>query len=100
MFLIAGILGIGISYAHRHQRSLYKNEGDYNPNKEQDGMSGKLSVLSEHSEEEYQRTIQSVHAQQELLRELDNLRHGNKIGVVDEEHSGFEETANISANDN
>lgn len=29
MFVVAGILGIGISYAHRHQRSLYKNEGIY-----------------------------------------------------------------------
>lgn len=27
MFVVAGILGVGISFAHRHQRSLYKNEG-------------------------------------------------------------------------
>lgn len=62
--------------------------GDYNPNKDQDALSGKLSVLSEHSEEEYQRTIQSHHGQQELLRELDKLRQ-NKVSVVNEEASGF-----------
>lgn len=42
-------------------------------------MSGKLSVLTERSEEnltEYQRTIQSVKAQHELIRELDRVRQG------------------------
>jgi hypothetical protein len=93
MFIIAGVLGISISFVHRHQRSLYKNEGDYNvPNKDQDVVSGKLSVLSEHSEEEYQRTIQSVQAQKELLRELDKIRE-NKVSVVNEEVSGVDNDA-------
>lgn len=96
MFIIAGAIGIAISFAHRHQRSLYKNEGDYNiPVKDQDVVSGKLSVLSEHSEEEYQRTIQSLQARNELLRELDKIRE-NKVSVVNEE-SGVDAT---TPNDN
>ncbi|KAI6176829.1 Monocarboxylate transporter 5 [Aphelenchoides bicaudatus] len=92
IFVLAGLIGVGISYAHRYQRSLYKNEGDYNTAKDPDALSaGKLSVLSEHSEEEYQRTIQSVHAQQELLRGLESLRQGNKVSVVDEENVGVDD---------
>lgn len=67
--------------------------GEYNPEKEQDALSvGKLSVVSEHSEEEYQRTIQSVHAQKELLDGLNTLRQGNNVSVVDEENSGMDTT--------
>jgi MFS family permease len=27
IFVLSGLIGVGISYAHRYQRSLYKNEG-------------------------------------------------------------------------
>ena len=45
--------------------------------KEADAQSGKLSVLTEHSEEnltEYQRTIQSLKQQRQLLKDLDEAR--------------------------
>lgn len=59
--------------------------GEFNVNRavEPDAASGKLSVVSEHSEEEYQKTIQSIHAQQELLRELNKAR----VSVVNEEET-------------
>jgi hypothetical protein len=51
-----------------------------------DAQSGKLSVLTERSEEnltEYQRTIASLHQQRALLQELEQYKHRNE--VVDEE---------------
>lgn len=74
------------------------NSGDYNPEKEPDATSGRLSILSEHSEEEYQRTIQSHHAQQDLLQELNKLRQ-NKVSVVNEEVSGFSVDAATTPNE-
>lgn len=48
--------------------------GDYD---KEDAQSGKLSVLTEHSEEnltEYQRTIQSLKQQRQLMMDLDEAR--------------------------
>ena len=59
--------------------------------KEPDAQSvGKLSILSEHSEEEYQRTIQSLHAQKDLLSQLEKIRNNEKVRIVNEENSGFD----------
>uniref|UniRef100_A0A0K0EPQ6 MFS domain-containing protein n=1 Tax=Strongyloides stercoralis TaxID=6248 RepID=A0A0K0EPQ6_STRER len=52
-----------------------------------DGQSGKLSVLTERSEEnfsEYQRTIQSLHQQQQLIAEVKKLEQ-NKIEEMNHE---------------
>ncbi|CEF61435.1 Major facilitator superfamily and Major facilitator superfamily domain, general substrate transporter and Major facilitator superfamily domain-containing protein [Strongyloides ratti] len=52
-----------------------------------DGQSGKLSVLTERSEEnfsEYQRTIQSLHQQQQLIAEVRKLEK-NKIDETNNE---------------
>jgi MCP family monocarboxylic acid transporter-like MFS transporter 14 len=75
LITFSGLVSCAIPYAHHHQRSQMKNEGDYN--KEADAQSGKLSVLTEHSEEnltEYQRTIQSLKQQRQLIKELDEAR--------------------------
>uniref|UniRef100_A0A0K0EWS9 MFS domain-containing protein n=1 Tax=Strongyloides venezuelensis TaxID=75913 RepID=A0A0K0EWS9_STRVS len=52
-----------------------------------DGLSGKLSVLTERSEEnfsEYQRTIQSLQQQQQLIDEVKKFNH-NKIDEIHDE---------------
>jgi hypothetical protein len=75
LITFSGLVSCAIPYAHHHQRSQMKNEGDYD--KEADAQSGKLSVLTEHSEEnltEYQRTIQSLKQQRQLIKELDEAR--------------------------
>jgi MCP family monocarboxylic acid transporter-like MFS transporter 14 len=75
LIILAGLVSCAIPYAHHHQRSQMKNEGDYG--KDGDAQSGKLSVLTEHSEEnltEYQRTIQSLKQQRQLIKELDEAR--------------------------
>jgi hypothetical protein len=60
-----------------------------------DAQSGKLSVLTERSEEnltEYQRTIQSLQQQRALLQELEEYKQMN--GMMEEEehqHSAEEE---------
>ncbi|KAI6240830.1 Monocarboxylate transporter 5 [Aphelenchoides fujianensis] len=83
MFVLSGLIGLMVAVFHRRE---------YNLQKDADAVSGKLSVLSERSEEnltEYQRTIQSVYAQQELIRELDEYKrqHEGKVSVVNEESS-------------
>uniref|UniRef100_A0A914BUX7 Major facilitator superfamily (MFS) profile domain-containing protein n=1 Tax=Acrobeloides nanus TaxID=290746 RepID=A0A914BUX7_9BILA len=78
LIVIAGGLSCVIPFAHRYQRSLMKNEGDYEePIKELDLQSGKLSVLTEENEDnltEYQRTIQSIKQQRQLFSELEEAR--------------------------
>ncbi|CAD5222569.1 unnamed protein product [Bursaphelenchus xylophilus] len=87
MFILSGVFGLMVAIFHRRARSQLKNEGDYQL-KEADQQSGKLSVLTERSEEnltEYQRTIQSLKAQHELIRELENYKAKGKVSVVNEE---------------
>ncbi|CAD5217559.1 unnamed protein product [Bursaphelenchus okinawaensis] len=87
MFILSGLIGVLVHIFHRRARSQLKNEGDYQL-KDPDQQSGKLSVLTEHSEEnltEYQRTIQSLKAQHELIKELENIRAKEKVSVVNEE---------------
>ncbi|CAJ0933487.1 unnamed protein product, partial [Mesorhabditis belari] len=78
VILVAGLVSCAIPCVHRCRRSQGQNEGDYikpTPIFEYtDNMSGKLSVLTERSEEaltEYQRTIQSLRQQHALLKEME-----------------------------
>ncbi|TMS37077.1 hypothetical protein L596_004090 [Steinernema carpocapsae] len=74
LIVLSGLTSCAIPFVHRHQRNQMKNEGgDDNA----DAQSGKLSVLTERSEEnltEYQRTIQSLRQQHQLLQEYDEER--------------------------
>lgn len=75
LITFAGIVSCAIPYIHRRQRNKIAFEAD--EVKEQDAVSGKLSVLTERSEEnltEYQRTIQSLRQQQKLLQEYEEER--------------------------
>ncbi|KAI6235301.1 Monocarboxylate transporter 5 [Aphelenchoides besseyi] len=95
MFILSGLIGLMVAVFHHRARSQLKNEGDYNLTRDADAISGKLSVLSEHSEEEYQRTIQSVYAQQELIRELNKCRQNDgKVSVVNEESNNATDNPN------
>ena len=61
-----------------------------------DVQSGKLSVLTERSEEnltEYQRTIQSIQQQRALLQELEQYKQRNEV-VDEEEHFETEDGGN------
>ncbi|KAI1724705.1 major facilitator superfamily domain-containing protein [Ditylenchus destructor] len=94
LILLSGLVSCIIPVVHKRERSKLKNEGDYFPAaKEADNQSGKLSVLTERSEEnltEYQRTIQSLQQQKQLIRELEEykkLTNGNtKVEEVNEEN--------------
>ncbi|KAL3104242.1 hypothetical protein niasHS_002269 [Heterodera schachtii] len=86
LIFLSGLVSCIIPMVHRHQRSQLKNEGDYEDKvkrptttveQQPDAQSGKLSVLTERSEEnltEYQRTIQSINQQRALMYELDEYR--------------------------
>ena len=73
--------------------------GDYE--KDADAQSGKLSVLTEHSEEnltEYQRTIQSLKQQRQLIKDLDEARRQiMEKGKIDEDHEDQEKIGNGTA---
>ncbi|CAK5074770.1 unnamed protein product [Meloidogyne enterolobii] len=90
LIVISGLISCCIYFVHRYQRSQLRNEGDYVepqkktfiPLEQADATSGKLSVLTERSEEyltEYQRTIQSIHQQKALLQELEQYKQRNLI---------------------
>ncbi|KAI6188238.1 Monocarboxylate transporter 5 [Aphelenchoides besseyi] len=97
MFILSGLIGLMVAVFHHRARSQLKNEGDYNMARDADAISGKLSVLTERSEEEYQRTIQSVYAQQELIRELHKCRQNDgKVSVVNEESNNVADNPNDS----
>uniref|UniRef100_A0A0N4Z7X8 MFS domain-containing protein n=1 Tax=Parastrongyloides trichosuri TaxID=131310 RepID=A0A0N4Z7X8_PARTI len=85
-FIIAsGVISCLISFISvPKEEELYVEEYE---DKEEDNQSGKLSVLTERSEEnfsEYQRTIQSLHQQQQLIAEVRKLEK-NKIEEVHNE---------------
>ena len=81
--------------------------GEYALNKDADAASGKLSVLTERSEEnmtEYNRTVQSAYAQEELIRGINDYKRsiaeesggGAKLSVADEEADAeADETPNV-----
>uniref|UniRef100_A0A915DW67 Major facilitator superfamily (MFS) profile domain-containing protein n=1 Tax=Ditylenchus dipsaci TaxID=166011 RepID=A0A915DW67_9BILA len=92
LIVLAGLVSCIIPIVHKHERSKLKNEGDYQPAKDLDVQSGKLSVLTERSEEnltEYQRTIQSLQQQKQLIRELEEYKKRSdkncKVEEVNEE---------------
>uniref|UniRef100_A0A158PCL8 MFS domain-containing protein n=1 Tax=Angiostrongylus cantonensis TaxID=6313 RepID=A0A158PCL8_ANGCA len=69
VIVLSGAISCTIPYVHKWKRSHGDNEGD--DLKENDNVSGKLSVLTERSEEnltDYQRTIQSLRQQHSLLQ--------------------------------
>lgn len=64
-------------------------------------QSGKLSVLTERSEEnltEYQRTIQSMYQQRQLIRELEEYKKRNKVEEINEENLDDNDTKAASSN--
>ncbi|VDL72221.1 unnamed protein product [Nippostrongylus brasiliensis] len=74
VIVVSGLISCAIPFVHKWKRSHGANEGD-DP-KDLDNVSGKLSVLTERSEEnltEYQRTIQSLRQQHALLQGLSLL---------------------------
>lgn len=103
LILLAGLVSCAVSALHKYQRSQLRNEGEYTePGKKiapataittiaeqqpaADAQSGKLSVLTERSEEnltEYQRTIQSIKQQRALLQELEQYKQ--RRDVVEED---------------
>ncbi|VDK44585.1 unnamed protein product [Anisakis simplex] len=75
LIISAGLVSCAIPYLHRQNKDKVALDGE--EQKDADAQSGKLSVLTEHSEEnltEYQRTIQSLRQQQKLLSEYDEER--------------------------
>lgn len=114
LIVISGLISCCIYFVHRYQRSQLRNEGDYVepqkkpfiPLEQADATSGKLSVLTERSEEyltEYQRTIQSIHQQKALLQELEQYKQRNLIieneeGDEENEGEGIEEQSNSEIN--
>uniref|UniRef100_A0AC34PUL4 Major facilitator superfamily (MFS) profile domain-containing protein n=1 Tax=Panagrolaimus sp. JU765 TaxID=591449 RepID=A0AC34PUL4_9BILA len=96
LITFSGLVSCAVPFVHRHQRSQMKNEGEYG--KEADAQSGKLSVLTERSEEnltEYQRTIQSLKQQKQLMKDLDEARRQvMKKERIDEVHEDQDKIAN------
>ncbi|KAF8355226.1 mct-4, partial [Pristionchus pacificus] len=99
LIVVSGVISCFIPFVFRWKRNKGENEGDLE--KDADAVSGKLSVLTERSEEdEYQRTIQSLRQQHQLLREIeDEKRRINSendkrgaIGEADNENDPDEET--------
>lgn len=90
VIVVSGLISCAIPYVHNWKRSHGANEGD-DP-KDMDNASGKLSVLTEHSEEnltEYQRTIQSLRQQHALLQEIEEEKR--KLKGVDKKNGTVEE---------
>ncbi|KAE9553175.1 hypothetical protein FO519_003614 [Halicephalobus sp. NKZ332] len=95
LITLSGLVSCLIPAIHRRQRSRMENEGDYG--KEEDAQSGKLSVLTEHSEEnltEYQRTIQSLKQQRQLMKDLEEARRQVMENKIDESHEDQEKVGN------
>ncbi|CAJ0583350.1 unnamed protein product, partial [Mesorhabditis spiculigera] len=91
VILIAGLVSCAVPYFDNKRRSKGLNEGDYlkEPIEFQDNMSGKLSVLTERSEEaltDYQRTIQSLRQQHALLQDVERERRKCSKPLVNEVH--------------
>ncbi|KAK0397538.1 hypothetical protein QR680_002162 [Steinernema hermaphroditum] len=88
LIVLSGLVSCAIPFVHRHQRNQMKNEGCEDNG---DAQSGKLSVLTEHSEEnltEYQRTIQSLRQQHQLLQDYEEERKKqlkDRVSKVSEE---------------
>ncbi|ETN80248.1 transporter, major facilitator family protein [Necator americanus] len=79
VIVISGLISCAIPFVHKWKRSHGDNEGD--DTKDMDNASGKLSVLTERSEEnltEYQRTIQSLRQQHALLQEIEEEKRKQK----------------------
>uniref|UniRef100_A0A0M3HMI4 MFS domain-containing protein n=2 Tax=Ascaris TaxID=6251 RepID=A0A0M3HMI4_ASCLU len=75
LIIFSGVVSCAIPYLHRQQKDKIALESE--EPKEADAQSGKLSVLTERSEEnltEYQRTIQSLRQQQKILQEYEEER--------------------------
>uniref|UniRef100_A0A914RL82 Monocarboxylate transporter n=1 Tax=Parascaris equorum TaxID=6256 RepID=A0A914RL82_PAREQ len=84
LIIFSGVVSCAIPYLHRQQKDKIALE-------KADAQSGKLSVLTERSEEnltEYQRTIQSLRQQQKILQEYEEerkrifLQAGNVVDYI------------------
>ncbi|KJH47563.1 hypothetical protein DICVIV_06359 [Dictyocaulus viviparus] len=90
VIVLSGLISCLIPYIHKWKRSHGNNEGDYPAHN--DNISGKLSVLTEHSEEnltEYQRTIQSLRQQHTLLQEMEEEKR--RLKGLEKQNGTFEE---------
>ncbi|EYC23175.1 hypothetical protein Y032_0016g3157 [Ancylostoma ceylanicum] len=90
VIVVSGLISCAIPFVHKWKRSHGDNEGD--DTKDMDNASGKLSVLTERSEEnltEYQRTIQSLRQQHALLQEIEEEKR--KLKSVDKRNGTVEE---------
>ncbi|CAD6185095.1 unnamed protein product [Caenorhabditis auriculariae] len=96
VIFVAGLISCGIPFIYKWKKDVDDNEGDeFTKFPDQDNMSGKLSVLTERSEEnltEYQRTIQSLRQQYALLQEMEDekkkqkkILNGTAVEEVNEE---------------
>ncbi|KAF1747869.1 hypothetical protein GCK72_024335 [Caenorhabditis remanei] len=91
VILIAGLISCTIPFVLKRRGNA---AGVMFQSQDQDNMSGKLSVLTERSEEaltDYQRTIQSLKQQHQLLQDLEEEKRKQKQnGVVEEEEENDE----------
>ncbi|GMT05721.1 hypothetical protein PENTCL1PPCAC_27895 [Pristionchus entomophagus] len=103
LIVISGVISCLIPFVFRWKRNKGENEGDIE--KDADAISGKLSVLTERSEEdEYQRTIQSLREQHQLLRQMEDEKRRiasekdkrDTIGEADNENETEEETVHTA----
>ncbi|CAB3410252.1 unnamed protein product [Caenorhabditis bovis] len=98
VILIAGIISAIIPFILKRKNSEEDDELAKLP--DQDNMSGKLSVLTERSEEnltEYQRTIQSLRQQHQLLQDLEEEKRKQIQNGVVEEVDETDETVPLKA---
>ncbi|GMR61620.1 hypothetical protein PMAYCL1PPCAC_31815, partial [Pristionchus mayeri] len=103
LIVVSGLISFVIPFVFRWKRNKGENEGDLE--KEVDNVSGKLSVLTERSDEdEYQRTIQSLREQHALLRQMEDEKRriaaekerGETIGEAENENEAEEETVHTA----
>ncbi|GMT36940.1 hypothetical protein PFISCL1PPCAC_28237, partial [Pristionchus fissidentatus] len=93
LIVISGVISCVIPFVFRWKRSKGENEDDIE--KDVDAQSGKLSVLTERSEEdEYQRTIQSLRQQHQLLREIEDEKRRIASEKYDRKDTIGEDTEN------
>ncbi|VDM39492.1 unnamed protein product [Toxocara canis] len=88
LIIFSGIVSCAIPRLHRQKKDkiIFGSEEQ----KDVDAQSGKLSVLTERSEEnltEYQRTIQSLRQQQKLLQEYDEERKRILLNKAKQPHT-------------
>ncbi|KAJ1368771.1 hypothetical protein KIN20_030048 [Parelaphostrongylus tenuis] len=98
VIVVSGMISCTIPYVHKWKRSHGDNEGD--DLKDNDNVSGKLSVLTERSEEnltEYQRTIQSLRQQHTLLQEIEEEKR--RLKEAEKRNGTFEEVNEEDADD-